>query len=331
VRLGAATTAVCALAGVGYALGTPEGPHRGAVLALGLVALVTSPLIVTRRVLGVLTGPGRDPWLYGWSASLLLTVTLAVGLDGGAASPLSALFFASLVFTASGYGRRGALVLGVVQIGCYLLTCLIGSPGSWNAVLHACCLGVLAAICATTSGRLRAALAAQDTLAARLRDQAARDGLTGCLNHRAFSARLVEEVALARRSGSSLALVLLDLDDFKAVNDRYGHVAGDELLAALGDVLRSAVRGRDVAGRLGGDEFAVLVPGADQLVAADVASRVQAAVSSVGAALNVGVSVGVAVLGDEYDARELRQRADEALYADKRANRRGTDFLLGTG
>ncbi|MDX6225189.1 MAG: hypothetical protein QOE64_1565 [Frankiales bacterium] len=321
---------MCAGFGVAYALATPDGPHRPVVLMLGLAALLTSPLIVTKRVLALLTGEGRDPWLYAWSASLLLMVTLAVAFDGGAGSPLSAMFFASLVFTASGYGRRGALLLGAAQLECYLATCLVGSPGLWAAVLQGCCLAVLAVICATTSGRLRSALEAQDRLAEQLRDQASRDGLTGCLNNRAFTDRLDEEVARSRRTGEPLGLVLLDLDDFKRANDQYGHVAGDELLVALGAALRAAVRQCDVTGRLGGDEFAVLAPGADDLVVAEIADRVQAAAALAGAALSVGASIGVTVLGDAYDGRDLRHRADLALYQAKRAGRGRTHMTVAS-
>jgi diguanylate cyclase (GGDEF)-like protein len=314
IRLGAASTAVCSAMGLSYAMATPTGPHRLAVIVVGLIALASAPLIVTRPVTAVLTGSGRAPWLYGWSASLLLAVTAAVLLDGGGRSPLTALFAASLVFTAVGFGRSGAVVMGTAGVGCYLLTCLSGSPGGWPVALTACALVLITATCAVTAGRLRAALAEQAHLSQQLRESAARDGLTGCLNHRAFVERLDEEIGRARRTRTPLGFVTLDLDDFKRVNDTYGHVIADELLTAIGFELRRSARAGDVVGRLGGDEFAIVAPNSDGDATILLASRIKAALEAVGADLEVGVSVGTSLLQEEYDGRELRRRADDALY-----------------
>jgi diguanylate cyclase (GGDEF)-like protein len=323
VRIGALSTAVCAGVGLVYAGATPDGPHRLAVMSVGVLALLSSPVILTRRVVSRLTGAGREPWLYAWSASLLLAVTLGTVLDGGARSPLTALFAASLVFTAMGFGRSGAIVMGAATVGGYLLTCVAGAPGTWNVVLTACALAVVAATCTLTAGRLRSSLSVQQELTEQLRDQASRDGLTGCLNHRAFLERLEEEISRARRTRQPLGFVMLDLDDFKRANDTHGHVAADELLSALGAALRRCVRVCDVVGRIGGDEFAILAPGSDEQETLALAERVEQELRSVGTGLEVGVSAGISVLGDADDARELRHRADEALYAAKRS-RRGT-------
>ncbi|MFN2536725.1 MAG: GGDEF domain-containing protein, partial [Mycobacteriales bacterium] len=240
VRLGAASTAFCSVVGLSYSLTTWSGPHRLAIVLIGILALVTCPLIVSAPVMRVLTGPGREPYLYGWSASLLLAVTGTALLDTGARSPLAMLFTASLVFTASGFGRGGAMLMGLATIGCYLLTCLTGSPGSWTAILTATALAVIAATCALTAGRLRASLEAQGVLTDQLRWQASHDGLTGCLCHAVFVERVEEEVARAHRSHRPLGMLMLDLDDFKRANDTHGHVVADELLAALGTTLREA-------------------------------------------------------------------------------------------
>ena len=93
-----------------------------------------------------------------------------------------------------------------------------------------------------------------------VRRAATLDSLTGCLNHGAFHGRLREEIARAERTSGRLALISIDFDDFKSVNDRFGHLAGDELLRTLADVLRDAVRSYDQVGRLGGDEFMLLLP-----------------------------------------------------------------------
>ncbi|MCW2672431.1 MAG: diguanylate cyclase domain [Frankiales bacterium] len=322
VRLGAASTAVCSSVGLGYALSSWSGPHRLLIALIGLVALVSCPLIVSRPVMRVLTGDGREPYLYAWSASLLLAVTTTALLDGGGRSPLALLFSASLVFTASGYGRDGAMVMGLATIGCYLLTCLAGSPGTWMIVLTGNALALIAATCALTAGRLRASLDAQAVLTEQLRWQAGHDGLTGCLSHTAFVERVEEEVTRAHRTQRPLGMLMLDLDDFKLANDTFGHVVADELLADIGAALRDAVRGHDVVGRVGGDEFAVVAPDAGEHETLMLADRVSARLLEVGGPMGVGVSVGTAVLHAGDDGRELRQRADRALYAAKRTSQR---------
>jgi diguanylate cyclase (GGDEF)-like protein len=322
IQLGVASTTLCTLVGLAYALSTWAGPHRSLIVTIGVLALVSCPFIVSPPALRLLTGPRRDPYLYAWSASLLVAVTSTALLDGGGTSPLAMLLTASLVFTASGYGRSGAIIMGAATVGCYLLTCLVGSPGLWPEVLTANALLVIAATCALTAGRLRASLEAQEVLTEQLRGQASRDGLTGCLNHAAFVDRLEQEVARAHRTRRPVGMMMLDLDDFKRANDTFGHVVADELLAALGTALRDTVRSLDVVGRVGGDEFAVVVPEADETELAQLAERIRERLIEVGAAMSVGVSIGTAALHAGEDGRELRQRADRALYVAKRTHPR---------
>ena len=327
VRLGATSTAVCSVIGLAYSATTWEHPHRVLITCIGVLALLSCPLIVSGPGLRLLTGPGRNPYLYGWSASLLLAVALTALLDGGGRSPLSLLFTASLVFTASGFGRTSAMVMGAATVGSYLLTCLAGSPGTWPMVFFANALAVLAATCALTAGRLRRSLEIQEELTAQLRWQANHDGLTGCLSHAAFLARVEDEVARAHRLHRPLGILMLDLDDFKRANDTFGHVVADELLTALGTALLESVRDGDIVGRVGGDEFAVVVPDTDEQETAQLAARVKAELTAVGAATGVGVSIGTAALRTGDDGRELRQRADQALYAAKRGQRPQTITL----
>jgi diguanylate cyclase (GGDEF)-like protein len=322
VRLGAASTTVCSAIGLTYSLTTWSGSHRPLIALIGALALLSCPLIVSRPAMRLLTGPGRNPFLYAWSGSLLVAVTGTALLDGGGTSPLATLFAASLVFTASGFGRTGAMVMGVATIGCYLLTCLAASPSAWTVILTANALAVIAATCALTAGRLRGSLELQEALTEQLRWQASHDGLTGCLNHTDFVTRLDEEVARAQRHGAPLGMLMLDLDDFKRANDTYGHVQADELLASLGAALRESVRSKDLVGRVGGDEFAVVVPDADATETAELAERVRGRLLEVGAGMDVGVSIGTAALHPGDDGRELRQRADRSLYAAKRAHPR---------
>lgn len=319
VRLGVASTAASSAVGAAYCLATWSAPHRAIMLFIAALSVITCPLILSRPGMRAFTGPSRERWLYSWSASLLLAVIAATLLDGGARSPLVLLFAASLVFTANGFGRRGAAVMGASTIACYLVTVAKQSPGSWQAVLMVSALIVIAATCILTAGRLLASLQEQERLTEELRIRAAHDGLTGCLNRSALIERLELEVTRAHREDRPLGLVMMDLDNFKAVNDNHGHVAGDELLAALGAELSSSIRPYDLVGRVGGDEFAIVAPSTSELELRDLADRVRRRLAAVGAAFSVDVSVGIAVLAISEDARMLRQRADEALYLAKRA------------
>jgi diguanylate cyclase (GGDEF)-like protein len=134
---------------------------------------------------------------------------------------------------------------------------------------------------------------------------------------------LTLELKRAERFESSLGLVLADLDDFKLVNDRFGHHTGDEALRALSGVFRAGLRDVDLAARLGGEEFAVLLPETDELGAAGVADRLRAELAEVevqgpgGAALSVTASFGVAVYPEARTSDELLTLADAALYRAK--------------
>ena len=149
------------------------------------------------------------------------------------------------------------------------------------------------------------------------------DALTALHNRRFFHETLEREVARAHRYNRRLALLVFDLDDFKAVNDRIGHLAGDAVLAEAAERLRSAVRSADVACRVGGDEFAVILPESDLVDADQLYRRVQEAVSAKPLA-HVGpllLSAGITELRPRDDSRSFFERADEALYRAKAAGK----------
>ncbi len=158
-----------------------------------------------------------------------------------------------------------------------------------------------------------------------LRFLANTDGLTGLTNRRRFEERLHEEVERAQRYGRPLALVLLDLDHFKTVNDTWGHPAGDRVLRGTSDTIQSVLREMDVAGRIGGEELAVLLPETDEAGALALAERLRAEIKEavhrsehqrpghVSARLG-GPWSGV---GEEHDAHTLLSIADQALYEAK--------------
>jgi diguanylate cyclase (GGDEF)-like protein len=157
--------------------------------------------------------------------------------------------------------------------------------------------------------------------------QANTDGLTELPNRRHFEEALEAEISRAERFESGLALILADLDDFKQVNDRYGHQAGDEVLQTFADILRTTVREIDLPARYGGEEFAVLLPQTDLDGAHQLAERLRRALAAKpmathpGGLVAVTASFGVAAFPDAPTSAALFASADEALYRAKRAGK----------
>ena len=157
--------------------------------------------------------------------------------------------------------------------------------------------------------------------------QALVDGLTGLANRRQADEALASELARTERLGGPVGLILADVDDFKAVNDRFGHPTGDVVLRDLADTLRENVREIDTAARWGGEEFALILPGTDLEGAAQVAERIRAALaereilSVDGAPLHVTASFGVATSTATTTVQQLVEAADESLYRAKRAGK----------
>ena len=171
----------------------------------------------------------------------------------------------------------------------------------------------------TDTRQVEAERAAAET---RLRHVADHDALTGLFNRRRFEEELDRHIAHGRRYGMDGALLLLDLDDFKRVNDEFGHRAGDRVLTAVAVVLSHRLRESDIVARFGGDEFAVLMPVGGVAEATELAELL-------GAALRADVptpagpltaSVGIALFRDLSTADEVLSQADDAMYAQKRGD-----------
>jgi diguanylate cyclase (GGDEF)-like protein len=163
-----------------------------------------------------------------------------------------------------------------------------------------------------------------------LEEHARTDALTGLLNRSAGISRLSQIISYQPRTGTRTAVLFCDIDRFKAINDEFGHAAGDAVLQVLGERIRSTIRSNDVAARIGGDELLVVLTGvrdADDAVA--VAEKIRAAAVKPiivdGAALHTGLSIGVALLepGESVDA--VVARADAAMYAAKRGGADSTE------
>jgi diguanylate cyclase (GGDEF)-like protein len=208
--------------------------------------------------------------------------------------------------TVRSVGRVSAVVLSKES----LRRILLETPGVALKLLEALSL------------RIRSA----DNQISGLTDQVIRDTLTGLQNRRAFQERITAECDRARRYGDEFALVLLDIDRFKTINDTFGHQVGDAVLAWFGPVLMEEMRCADTPFRIGGEEFAVLCPGTNAESAGRVATRMVETIRerkpSVHPPMQVTVSVGFACCPDDAATSEkLYQMADQALYRAKRLGR----------
>jgi diguanylate cyclase (GGDEF)-like protein len=218
--------------------------------------------------------------------------------------------------------RQGLMLGGLGAAGAASAAVLLRTAGDGSGAETALAglLGGLAVASVAVwwlPGRAMArAIGSLEASAALLADLAATDPLTELPNHRAFHERLVQEVAQAERSGRPLALVLLDLDHFKRINDEHGHPAGDEVVSEVARRLAACARRGEIVARVGGEEFAWLLPGADGMDGWQAAERARLAVS--GAPVcdlgKVTISAGVCELRQAGSARELHRLADGALY-----------------
>ncbi|HVY10206.1 MAG TPA: GGDEF domain-containing protein [Mycobacteriales bacterium] len=159
-------------------------------------------------------------------------------------------------------------------------------------------------------------------LLARVRQLAITDGLTQLSNRRAFDRALEREIGRAARADGRLSVVLIDVDNFKALNDEHGHVTGDTVLRQISRALQRSVRSYDTIARYGGEEFAAVLPGCSAGLAFTLADRLRLAVQDAPSDVKVTASVGVATYPfDGAESATLLRSADRALYASKRAGR----------
>lgn len=167
-----------------------------------------------------------------------------------------------------------------------------------------------------------------------LRELAARDPLTGLMNARAYYEACDRALAQARRGNSPLAMLFVDLDHFKRINDTHGHEAGDRVLKAVAHCLRDSLRQSDLIGRIGGEEFSVLLPDTDLPAARQLAETLRQDIEHLipdigdGHCLQITASIGVAVAESARETiADLQHRADEGMYQAKRAGRNRVSVL----
>ena len=160
-----------------------------------------------------------------------------------------------------------------------------------------------------------------EDLVAQLHDMATIDGLTGVANRRTFEIVLNREVERARRAHTSLALIVVDIDHFKRINDTYGHGVGDDVLRHVGQALQTGCRAIDLPARIGGEEFVVIAPGST-IAGATVAAERLRTLLAVGSPVPCTASAGIAIYPDLIDdPAGLLAAADDALYTAKGSGR----------
>ena len=177
-----------------------------------------------------------------------------------------------------------------------------------------------------TIRQLKAELAEVRSRIAELQASAETDFLLGILNRRGFERELNRSIAYIKRYRATGAVIMLDVDRLKPINDTFGHAAGDEVLKAVADTLARMVRASDVVGRLGGDEFAVLLWNLDETDARAKARALEQAIDALsfsfyGRTATTGASAGLAILGSQADTRRVLEEADCAMYV-RKAQRR---------
>jgi diguanylate cyclase (GGDEF)-like protein len=308
----------------------------GAVLVIGAPALPGSQLNHTLLVhaaagialvvsAGVIASYDRTPDRVLRCLPAVGTVLVTMVLFGArsdAVEPYALLYFWVVLSAFYFFGRELGLVHLLLVIACF------GSVLVVTDVPQAPMLGLMTLGTLVVTGVMLALLRERaDTLILTLDAEAKTDALTGVLNRRALDERFVEELARVERTRRALSLLVVDLDDFKGVNDRFGHQAGDDVLKHLAHALSDG-RKIDKVGRLGGDEFAVVLPETDANGALELGGRVREALGRALGDMDGAptLSIGVASWPDHgSDEVELHDSADMALYV---AKRRGGDQVV---
>ncbi|MGI9184714.1 MAG: EAL domain-containing protein [Solirubrobacteraceae bacterium] len=287
-------------------------PRPLVVAALALMGLITG--------LGCLAGPwdrGSSRWLNWVLALGTVEITISVIAFGRHGAVLAPIYL--LVATAAAYAFRDRRVIAahIVLIAAALtlpLTYAGGTSGSAvpRAIVAVVVLGLMSGVIAYLRELLEGS-------AAELRELAARDPLTEVGNYRTLHERLDYELVRHERDTNQLAVLLIDLDRFKQVNERRGHAAGDDVLRRVALTLREAVRSQDTVARQGGDEFAILAPDTDAEGAAMLATRIRDRLGRVQfAGDSIGATIGWAIYpSDGRSPAELLTHADEHLMTGK--------------
>jgi diguanylate cyclase (GGDEF)-like protein len=277
------------------------------VVVFGLIAFMADK----RREIGF-------DFLYAISFLGVLLIAVSQNGAGGRGAPYHELFMFQVIGTALMHPpRRVAMFLGFVALAMFAPLAYAPATAEPGEIVTELLLWTgLALLMMMLMATIRSQRLALQKEGDEARQLARVDALTGLCNRRAFDESLDAELARSRRAGTPLSLIVADLNGFKEINDRHGHVVGDECLRQAGSALREAVRRPDHCFRWGGDEFAVLLTGADATVARALSIRLQKAVAGTcrrpdGAPLTL--TCGHAELDPDMSAAEAVERADATL------------------
>jgi diguanylate cyclase (GGDEF)-like protein len=312
---------------------TPRGPHRMLlwIIALAWFGSGAANLLLTPRLS---SWHRRAQFSASWSILAAFAVGLVAALDGGLDSPLILLLFLPAAFAALAFTPKVAGACGLATLVSALLVWVTDASLTISKedalMLFAVLTGSLVLSVAASVNRVN-----REHHERLLMDKVAQlamiDGLTGCAVHRVFHERFEQEIARSLRNGHPLSLMMIDVDSFKAVNDTYGHLVGDHVLAAIGASLRAQSRSFDLVGRLGGDEFAVLMPETEAGAATALAERIRLEAAA-GLEVPVTLSIGVSGLDRaEPTVEHMLDDADFSLYQVKRGGRDGVAVRFPPG
>ncbi len=306
------------------------------LIYLGLLLLALAGRLLPVRVVGPLALLALVAVVFSrlvlWRLSILPDVG-SLGDSMALAVQLAASFPVAFVVFGTRRGLQVSLIIYLAFIGLYgdvIIDALLGrasdaaSPVALNMAVTYPVLITMIRLLASRLEQLTTEQARADMLA----EQATTDPLTGIANRRRLDDELARLLAQSRRYGQPLSVILIDLDLFKAVNDHYGHAAGDQVLIETVRRLAATVRDADLLGRWGGEEFLLLAPNTDHAAACALAERCRQVIagSPMPTAGEVTASFGVATHTSDDDSRSLMRRADLALYT---AKVEGRDRVIG--
>lgn len=300
-------------AGLAYFALTWDEGNRPLLAATGVAIAVTDLGMLLLPMQRIVSGRWREPFFLGWTLSNVAALLLLGALDPTEPSPLTLPLMMPMLFAGMSYPRASARIsCAAVVFGYGAEALVLGREFAFSAFFFMVLLWTAGMCLWQARNRER-----QHDELERQRDELARvsltDPLTDALNRRGFEDRLRRELADSARSDRPLMLAVLDLDDFKGVNDRQGHGAGDALLRETVERLSGVLRPLDVVGRLGGDEFAVLFPGAGPADAESLVGRLRDALAG-----RVPASFGYTCFpADGIRPEELFKLADIHLYTAK--------------
>lgn len=267
--------------------------------------------------------------MEAWSprAVLLLSLglTALVGVADYLTGPLlsSAIFYVAPVAVSAWYGntRMGTFISGAAAIAWYLADMSGSGPyvhtfiPVWNALVRLGLFLIIVYLFVNFREQLRVH-----------QELAFTDPLTGLPNARAFYARVEEELQRANRYRHGFSLGYIDVDDFKRVNDTFGHTAGDDLLRTIAHAMHSGLRRTDLVARLGGDEFSVLMPETGPQAAHDTLAKLRRRLGTKTADMPIGFSIGmITFLSTPEDVRQMIKLVDDLMYSVKRGHK--NDFV----